>query len=425
VVFFDLEGAKRLVPGFTFARGNTTKLLSAPLYALGAVASAVVPRRHTSWVFGCGSGVGEGAIALFKTARDSDPSLELLWLARDAAELRAATRLGMPAVLRSSGRGLWATLRARVIVVTHGLGDANRFGVRGAFVVQLWHGIPLKKIQLDSPVTFGSAAPSVVQQALRRAYRRTASAIRLMPAASELSASRLRTAFGLPSDRVVVTGDPRDDVLSQGTEQSRVETARALLESTVGPLADAGLILYAPTWRDGERDPGVPSIEEWRLIDEYLAASNRVLVLRPHPHGIGDYGAGLRLSDRIRMLAAADQNDVTPVLPAIDLLVTDYSSIAYDFALTSRPIAFLAPDVERYTATRGLYEPYERFSGGTELGSWTELIAMLGRAEAEPEIMDQLRRNSRDLADAHHAFRDGRNTERVYGEIVTRLGEHS
>jgi CDP-glycerol glycerophosphotransferase len=148
-------------------------------------------------------------------------------------------------------------------------------------------------------------------------------------------------------------------------------------------------------------------------------------VLRPHPHGIGDYGAGLRLSDRIRMLAAADQNDVTPVLPAIDLLVTDYSSIAYDFALTSRPIAFLAPDVERYTATRGLYEPYERFSGGTELGSWTELIAMLGRAEAEPEIMDQLRRNSRDLADAHHAFRDGRNTERVYGEIVTRLGEHS
>jgi CDP-glycerol glycerophosphotransferase len=395
------------------------------LYALGAIASLVVPRRNSSWVFGCGSGVGEGAVALFETTRVSDPSLDLLWLARDGAELRAARRRGIPAVLRSSGRGLWATLRARVVVVTHGLGDANRFGVRGAFVVQLWHGIPLKKIQLDSPVTFGSAAPSVVQQALRRAYRRTASAIRLMPAASELSASRLRTAFGLPADRVMVTGDPRDDILLQGTEQSRGETARALLESTVGPLADVGVILYAPTWRDGERDPGVPSSEEWQLIDEYLLTTNRVLVLRPHPHGVGDYGAGLHLSDRIRMLAAADQNDVTPVLPAIELLVTDYSSIAYDFALTSRPIAFLAPDVERYTASRGLYEPYEEFSGGTELGSWTDLIAMLVRADAEPQILARLRDNSHALAEAHHAFRDGRNTERVYDEIVARLGEQS
>jgi CDP-glycerol glycerophosphotransferase len=409
------------VPGFTFARGNTAKLLSAPLYAAGIVASVVVPRRRTSWVFGCGSGLGEGAIALFQVAQVSDPSLDLLWLARDDVELRAAARLGIRSVLRSSGRGLWATLRARVVVVTHGLGDANRFGVRGAFVVQLWHGIPLKKIQLDSPVTFGGALPSV----LRRLYRRSTSAYRLVPAASEPSASRLRTAFGLPADRVVVTGDPRDDILSQGTERSRTGTARALLESTVGPLDDAGVILYAPTWRDGERDPGVPSSDEWRLIGEYLATTNRVLVLRPHPHGIGDYGAGPRLSDRIRMLGTADQNDVTPVLPAIELLVTDYSSIAYDFALTSRPIAFLAPDVERYTATRGLYEPYEDFSAGTELGSWTDLIAMLGRAESEPAILERLGQNSRALAEAHHAFRDGRNTERVYGEIIARLGEHS
>jgi CDP-glycerol glycerophosphotransferase len=391
------------------------------LYAVGVLASVVVPRRRTSWVFGCGSGLGEGAIALFQVAQVRDPSLDLLWLARDDGELRAAARLGIRSVLRSSGRGLWATLRAKVVVVTHGLGDANRFGVRGAFVVQLWHGIPLKKIQLDSPVTFGGALPSV----LRRLYRRSTSAYRLVPAASELAASRLRTAFGVPADRIVVTGDPRDDILSQGTERSRTETARALLESTVGPLGDAGVILYAPTWRDGERDPGVPGSEEWRLIGEYLAATDRVLVLRPHPHGIGDYGAGPRFSDRIRMLAAADQNDVTQVLPAIGLLVTDYSSIAYDFALTSRPIAFLAPDVERYAATRGLYEPYEEFSAGTELESWTELIAMLDRAESDPEILERLRQNSRALAEAHHAFRDGRNTERVYSEIIARLGEHS
>ncbi|WP_368737113.1 CDP-glycerol glycerophosphotransferase family protein, partial [Klebsiella pneumoniae] len=77
-------------------------------------------------------------------------------------------------------------------------------------------------------------------------------------------------------------------------------------------------------------------------------------MLRPHPHSVGAYDGGPASSPRIRMLTAAAQNDVTPVLPAIDLLITDYSSIAYDFALTGRPIAYLAPDVERYVATRGL-----------------------------------------------------------------------
>jgi CDP-glycerol glycerophosphotransferase len=405
------------VPGFTFARGNAQKLLSLPLYALGAVATAVVPRRANLWVFGCGSGIGEGALELFRYVRQADAGIAVVWLARDSHELAAARELGLPAVLRSSWRGFRSTLRARVAVVTHGFGDVNRFGVRGAFVVQLWHGIPLKRIQLDSPVTF----PGPLGSVLKRLYRRNASRIGLLPAASELSAARLRTAFGLPSERVAVTGDPRDDVLLRGMDSERRATARTLLSRTIGDVGDSRVVLYAPTWRDGESDPGVPNADEWRMIGDRLEAEDSLLVLRPHPHSVGEYRAGVATSPRIRMLDAASQNDVTPVLPAVDILVTDYSSIAYDFALTGRPIAFLAPDVERYSAARGLYQPYDEFSGGTAVTTWPALLELIGDESARQRLAD----HSRALAQTVHAFHDGRNTERVYEEIITPSGKGS
>ena len=412
----------------TFAGANAKKILALPGYALGALASLLVPRRTDLWVFGSGPGVGEGSLALYRAVRRAEPGLSLLWLARDESDLAAAGRLGIPAVLKSSRQGLWATLRARVVVVSHGFGDANRYGLGGAFVVQLWHGIPLKLINLDSPATLRTRLlpdSALVRRALRLMYRTAAKSIDLLPAASEVSAIRLRSAFALPAGRVVVTGDPRDDVLLRGTAQSRRDAAHELLVAALG-IAPTGqrILLYAPTWRDGAVDPGVPTAEEWQRIATMLETSDSLLLVRPHPHGVGDYAAGFALSHRILLLGAAACVDVTPVLPAVDLLITDYSSIAFDFALTGGPIVFLAPDVAAYSASRGLYADYATFSGGTETSSWTELLGLIARADSDPATLAGLTAHAAQLATDHHAFRDGGNTARVYGQITTRLREH-
>jgi CDP-glycerol glycerophosphotransferase len=184
------------------------------------------------------------------------------------------------------------------------------------------------------------------------------------------------------------------------------------------------VVLYAPTWRDGEVDPGIPSAAEWRAIAAQLEASDSTLVLRPHPHGVGDYAAGLAMSEHIVLLDSARCTDVTPVLPAVDALVTDYSSIAYDFALLGRPIVFLAPDVDAYSASRGLYAPYDSFSGGSQKSTWTELLAVLAAAGTDDSVRGALVDHAEALATTHHAFRDGDNTARVYRQITTRLKEH-
>ncbi|MEO7348548.1 MAG: CDP-glycerol glycerophosphotransferase family protein [Terrimesophilobacter sp.] len=396
------------MPSFTFARGNASKLLSLPLYALGRLASVLVRRSDSLWVFACGSGIGEGSLELYRFTKDANPSLRLVWLTRDRAELARARDLGLTAATRSSWQGFRLTLRAGVLVLTHGLGDVNRFGTHGAFIVQLWHGIPLKKIQLDSPVTFRGFAPAL----MLRLYRRSTSAISLMPAASEVAAERLRSAFGLAENRVVVTGDPRDDVLFQDALK-----ARELLATSVGDLGRDHIVLYAPTWRDGDPDPCIPTAPQWKAIAAHLERTSQLLVVRPHPHSVGDYLCGADVSPRIRLLSASAQDDINPVLPAIDTLITDYSSIAFDFALLGRPIVFLAPDAESYARTRGLYEPYKKFSGGSDVASWEGVLALL----VDPHALSRLAAHAVKLAQTHHHFRDGRNTERLYEQLLTRV----
>lgn len=412
---------------FTFAAGNAAKLFAAPAYALGSIATRIVPRRDNLWVFGSGSGFGEGSRALALEVLRRDPQARVVWLGGDDAEVREARAAGIRSYRRRSWRGLRATLRARVIGVTHGYGDVNRFVARGAFVVQLWHGIPLKLIQLDAAVTFSSNAPfaqGVLAGLLRRLYLRSTRGISLMPAASNVSAERLRSAFGIPAERVVVTGDPRDDVLCQGTPDERRAAARALLAAELPPgtvTESTRLMMHAPTWRDGEHDPTLPADEEWALLDEWLTRNDTVLVLRPHQHSVGDYALGPARSSRIVLLDSTIRRDINPVLAGIDLLITDYSSIAYDYALIGNPVLFLAPDMEHYTATRGLYQDYHEYSGAMEVNSWAALLARLDRMRADVAY-DRLHRDHADrLASLNHAYRDGRNTQRVYAAIRQRL----
>ena len=208
---------------FTFGAGNLRKLLRLPLYALGALTTLVVPRTRRLWVFGSGIGVGEGALPLYRAAQkrlsaDTRPAdTRLVWLATTEAELTEARALGLDAERKTGWRGFRLTLRAQVLVVTHGFGDVNRYATRGGFVVQLWHGIPLKRLHLDSPAALRvSFLPNhrVVRAVVARGYRLAGRGIGLFPVASELVAARIASAFGIPRDRIVVTGDPRDDTLT-------------------------------------------------------------------------------------------------------------------------------------------------------------------------------------------------------------------
>lgn len=405
---------------FSFGSGNAAKLLRVPVYAIGGMGALFVSRAHR-WVFGCGAGIGDGALALWRFA--TSEGHDTVWLTSSDRERADAAALGIRTIPKSSLRGWWATARAGVLVVTHGLGDVNRYAVSGGFVVQLWHGIPLKRIGLDSPAT--TQMPNVPGAGLLRRlvgllYRRTAQRIRVLPAASDRSRGRLESAFALGDARVVVTGEPRVDVLSAGTGEERRAAASALLaEATRALPTGARTLLYAPTWRDGAEDPAVPSASEWVRIIALLESQNVILFIRSHPMSNGVYQPPLP-SGRVRMLGSDLLADVTPALPGIDTLITDYSSLAYDVGLLAMPVLYLAPDAEEYARTRGFYGRYEDVAGDEVANDWTGLLAQLESLLTDENVFVAHSELSSTLSAQMHAYRDGRNTRRVYQAIRAR-----
>jgi len=408
------------VASFSFRAGNAGKLLRIPFYLAGRVANAVIP-RDDGWVFGCGAGVGDGALALWGIVRDQGH--RAVWLTGSEREERDARALGVPTLPRDGLRGWWATARAGVVVVTHGLGDVNRYGSSGAFVVQLWHGIPLKRIGLDSPATVQSAilpGSRLMRRALGILYRETVRRIRLLPAASDRARGRLESAFGLGVEQVVVTGEPRVDVLSAGDPDERRAAAAERLSAVAGALpGGAQVLLYAPTWRDGAPDPAVPSPEEWDRILRLLERRNAVLLVRSHPLGEGGYRPPPG-TDRVRLLGASVLTDVTPVLPAVDVLITDYSSLAYDVGLLAMPVVYLAPDPEEYARSRGFYGTYRDVAGDDFARDWAGALVQLDRVLGDPAEFTARSERSSTLSAEMHAYRDGRNAWRVYRAIRSR-----
>jgi len=408
---------------FSFGAGNARKLATIPLYAAGRLLTLLVPRSRDEWVIGCAIGIGDGALALWEVA--AADGRRPVWLVGSAQEAADAAARGIRTVPKRSLNGLWRTARARVVVVTHGFGDVNRYAVSGAFVVQLWHGIPLKRIGVDSPETLrvpgvvaATPAAGAVRGLLRSMYRGAARRIRVIPAASHLVRGRLESAFALPDASVPVTGEPRVDVLSRGTAEDRRVQARAAIGRAVARVEPSTrFVLYAPTWRDGAVDPAVPTTEEWSQIVDVLGRHDATLLVRSHPLGAGDYAPPFP-TDRVQSLGSDLVADVTPLLPGLDALVTDYSSLAFDASLVPLPTLFLAPDVDEYARRRGFYGTYADVAGDDWAIDWTQAATQLDAVLGDDA--ERARRVERAVAlDARvHAFRDGRNAERVYRAIL-------
>ena len=400
--------------GFGFARGNLSKLLSAPRYVAGALRARWTERNPRLWVVGSAFGPADGALAFLRAAAALPDPPRLIWLSGSPAETVLAEAAGIAEVVdRDSTRGYHLTLRAGLAAVTHGFGDVNRYGLSGAVIVQLWHGAPLKKLHADSPaVTSLGGAERIpgVAALLRGAYRRGTRRISLFPTSSGFFVPFLASAFDLLGGQVQVLGEPRADVLFTGSEDERRAAARAVLAPHLGSFAGSRVVLYAPTWRDGDPDPGVPTELQWLRIAEVCERLDLVLLVRPHPLGVGEY---THSSPRVRLLTAADQPESMPFLWALDALVTDYSSMAVDYVVTGKPLLLLAPDLESYRRTRGLYVDYAWLAGGTWSTDWDQLLDRLEAVLEDPDAAATAAAHSRQLATRFHEWTDGDSAARV------------
>ena len=218
-----------------------------------------------------------------------------------------------------------------------------------AKVVQLWHGTgSIKKFGLDSE-------EGTVANLARRANRRITHLI----VNSELTKKQYAGAFEVPEERIYVLGLPRTDLILNLEE---MEKKRQDFYQEYPELEGKRCVLYAPTFRDEEADKPVLALDLERL--QRVMQPEDVLLLRLHPYVAANFSLPESVADGC-VLNMSDYQGVTTLMAVSHCLITDYSSIIFEYCLFGRPMLFYAYDLEKFRHEgRGFYEEYESYVPG-------------------------------------------------------------
>ncbi|MET9506411.1 bifunctional glycosyltransferase family 2 protein/CDP-glycerol:glycerophosphate glycerophosphotransferase [Streptomyces sp. NPDC006622] len=358
--------------------------LRLPLRADRAVFAAYWGRGH-----GCNPGALESAFRAFA------PQVRTAWIARP--EHQHAVPPG-PRPLRPGTAAYWTALARSKYLVNNVNFDRRLVKRPGQVFVQTQHGTPLKHMGLDLQERPAAARDMDFAELLRGVDKWD----------YVLSANRHTT---LTWERVypggyttLEYGYPRNDVFQRATAE---DVAR--LREELGIPRDTVAVLYAPTHRDYRRTQHA-ALDLERLVDRL--GPRFVILARAH------YWQPTALPAGGRVIDVSGHPSVESLCLASDALVTDYSSIMFDYADLDRPIVVHAGDWEAYEAARGTYFDVRAFPPGAVARTEDELVDIFATGHWHGSRSAQLRATFRER---FCPYGDGRAAERVVRRVV--LGE--
>ncbi|MEU2736149.1 CDP-glycerol glycerophosphotransferase family protein [Streptomyces sp. NPDC007095] len=241
--------------------------------------------------------------------------------------------------------------------------------------IQTWHGSALKRMGFDEPEWKLKSREEQAEQ------QRTLDRFDRFLIRSEHDVRTLARAFRLQERTLLRVGYPRNDALVQAKqrEEATGQRERGALAAEFGIPEDKQILLYAPTFRQrgGKRRFELPFDVE-RFADTF--GDRYVLLVRSHylNHVV------LPPSVRGRVIDVTDYHDMTPLLALADGLITDYSSVMFDYSLLDRPMFFFAYDYDEYVHEgRGTYFDLLERAPGPVVRTEDELHAVLDSLEEQ------------------------------------------
>ncbi|WP_051731805.1 CDP-glycerol glycerophosphotransferase family protein [Kitasatospora phosalacinea] len=272
----------------------------------------------------------------------------------------------------------------------------------GQVVAQLWHGTPLKRIARQVRTEW------MAEDGYLRRLEHEVRQWNLLLSPSPFATPILADSFdyrGAPLE----AGYPRNDRLVRADP-----VERAAVRARLGVPEGRTAVLYAPTWRDDQREGDRYRLDLRLDVEAARAAlgGDHVLLLRPHVH------VGGRVPDDDFVRDVSDHPDVADLMLAADVLVTDYSSLMFDFAVTGRPMLFFTYDLEHYRRRlRGFTFDFEAHAPGPLLADSASVVAALRELDPEP-----YRERYRAFRERFCPLEDGRASARVVDRMLELAG---
>ena len=306
---------------------------------------------------------------LFEYVKENLPEITPLFVINDP-ELRnsLSSKYGKQYFIETESiQGIRQALSAGVWFTSAGLPAYGTGLHKKRLIINLWHGVPLKKIALLDP-NLKKAARIYFKKIFSENYTC------ILTTSHELIPLMARS-FAVSEDKIKVWGQPRNDGLFQKID------CRKILGQLFPDLPEyTKTVLYAPTFRDYGQVQLFPFKDfDQKQLEAFLDEKNMLLFIRTHVAEQGS--AAPYLGKRIRFLGNEQAEDVTGILNIFDCLITDYSSIYIDYLLTDKPMIFLPYDRQQYLDGRGMNFDYDDVTPGPKPETFNDFLDALSPKE--------------------------------------------
>lgn len=306
---------------------------------------------------------------LFEYVKENLPEITPLFVINDPGLRNSlSSKYGKQYFIETESiQGIRQALSAGVWFTSAGLPAYGTGLHKKRLIINLWHGVPLKKIALLDP-NLKKAARIYFKKIFSENYTC------ILTTSHELIPLMARS-FAVSEDKIKVWGQPRNDGLFQKND------CREILGQLFPDLPEyTKTVLYAPTFRDYGQVQLFPFKDfDQKQLEAFLDEKNMLLFIRTHVAEQGS--AAPYLGKRIRFLGNEQAEDVTGILNIFDCLITDYSSIYIDYLLTDKPMIFLPYDRQQYLDGRGMNFDYDDVTPGPKPETFNDFLDALSPKE--------------------------------------------
>jgi CDP-glycerol glycerophosphotransferase (TagB/SpsB family) len=273
--------------------------------------------------------------------------------------------------------------------------------------LQTWHGTPLKRLAADMEEVH---MPGTDSERYKNNFLSESARWDFLISPNRYSTDIFKRAFNFNKD-VIESGYPRNDILYNGNSSEHVNE----LKRRLGVPDEKKMILYAPTWRDNE----FYSVGKYKFnlkmdldLMQRELAEDYVVLLRMH----------YLISENLDLSSyngfaydMSSYEDIRELYLLADLLITDYSSVFFDYANLKKPMIFYVYDIESYRdQLRGFYFDFEKNAPGPLVKTTEEIIGEIKKIEAGEILYDE---KLQDFYDKFCYLEDGNASKRVVERI--------
>ncbi|MDA1655012.1 CDP-glycerol glycerophosphotransferase family protein [Bacillus cereus group sp. MYBK29-1] len=319
---------------------------------------------------------GENALSIYEKMREKKIDLDVVFLykptckykLKDYPEVKSYQFETLSIV--NMIEAVYHLTTSKYVIIDNYFGFLSAIKFKeGTECIQLWHAAgSIKKFGLIDP-NFNKRSKRA-QKRFKRVYNN----FHKIVVGSELLADIYMSAFSLEQHQMVRTGIPRTDLFFNRIRQEEIKK-KLFLENP--NLINKKVILYAPTFRDKEINSFKLQLEIEEMYREFH--EEYVLFIRLHPAIKEELYYKIEYSQFIYDYSMYP--NINDLFLVTDILITDYSSIPYEFCLLKKPMVFYPYDLEEYKKQRGIIGEYDSLVPGPVVYSTKELVSIINNNE--------------------------------------------